>query len=448
MSGAGKVLIVDDEPNALKVLSAILSEEGYWVFEAPDGEVAVKTIETEDVDAVITDLKMPGKDGMYVFERVTESHPDLPVIFLTAYGTVESAVHAITRGAFYYFIKPPDYLKLKSIVSRAVEQRRLKREIRELRRKLSAERPVEGLIGKAPAVLKICDTVEAVKDSASSVIIYGETGTGKEVVARALHFTSARSAYPFVAVNCAALPGGLIESELFGFEKGAFTGAVSRKIGKFEEASGGTLFLDEIAELDMGLQAKLLRVVQESEVVRLGGNKSIKVDVRLISSTNRDLKTEVGEGRFREDLFYRLNVIEIEVPPLRERREDIPLLVSEFLKEYCRRENKVISVSDDVLSIFSRYEWPGNVRELKNVVERAVVLAKGRVITSRDLPQKLLPAPVEGDPVPPQQTLRHLEEQAVREALKTCEGNKSRAAGLLGISRKAFYKRLRDMRIE
>ncbi|HDL21334.1 MAG TPA: sigma-54-dependent Fis family transcriptional regulator [Nitrospirae bacterium] len=440
----GRVLIVDDEPNAIKVLSAILSEAGYDVLQAKDVRNAIGRIhDNEDVDAIITDLKMPNTDGMQFFQYISENHPDIPVIFLTAYGTVESAVYAMTNGAFYYFIKPPDYPKLKSILARAIEQHRLKRELERLRKRLSEEHNPHRITGKTLEMSRILGTLKAVKDSETSVLICGETGTGKELVAKALHYSSIRHDKPFIVVNCAAIPRELIESELFGYEKGAFTGAVVLRIGKFEEASGGTLFLDEIGELEPSLQVKLLRVLQEREIERIGASRKIKVKFRLVSSTNRDLKREIEAGNFREDLFYRINVLQIDIPPLRERKDDIPLLVTEFLNESCLREKKVLTVSDEVMSMFKSYSWPGNVRQLKNVIERAVVLARGDRIMPGELPEEFLSFKKQIS-VKTLKTLKELERQAVREALHECNGNKSKAAKILGISRKAFYKRLKD----
>lgn len=445
MNNKGRVLIVDDEINAIKVLSAIISDAGYKVITSLNVEKAIKIIPQKDIDVVITDLKMPGKDGMQLFEYIAEKHPDIPVIFLTAYGTVESAVYAMTRGAFYYFIKPPDYLKLKSMLAKALEQRFLKKEIEILRKRLSAEENHGTIIANHPKMLKILDTIEAIKNSASSVLIFGETGTGKELIAKTLHCTSVRRDKPFIAVNCAAIPRELLESELFGSEKGAFTGAYSRRIGKVEEASGGTLFLDEIGELELALQAKLLRVLQENEIERLGSNKKIKVNFRLISSTNRDLKKAVESGNFREDLFYRINVIQLDLPPLREKAADIPLLVSAFVKEFCIREKKTLTVSDEVMEIFQNCNWPGNTRQLKNVIERAVVLAKGDMITLKELPEEFtLKGKTE---TPLNKTLKDLEIQAIKNALNECEGNKSKSAKMLGISRKAFYKRLKECQL-
>jgi DNA-binding NtrC family response regulator len=440
----GNILIVDDEPNAIKVLSAILTEENYRVFESTDVDKAIGMMSKNDIDTVITDLKMPGRDGMQFFEYLSGNHPDVPVIFLTAYGTVESAVSAISLGAFYYFIKPPDYLKLKSILARAVEQRCMKKEIESLKRRLSEGNGRCRIIGNTPEMRKILETIEAVKDSTSSVFISGETGTGKEVVARALHYRSNKREAPFVTVNCAAIPKELMESELFGYEKGAFTGAMGRRIGKFEEASGGTIFLDEIGEMDLSLQAKLLRVLQEREIERLGSNKKIKVEFRLLCSTNRDLTKEVSSGNFREDLFYRINVVEIRVPPLRERKDDMPLLVSDFVNEFCAREKKTVKLSDQAMSVFLNYQWPGNIRQLRNVIERAVVLCRERKITCKELPEEFLALKKQRMIHSSLITLKDIEREAVKEAILGCNGNKSKAARMLGISRKAFYKRLSE----
>ena len=439
----GHVLVVDDEPNARKVLSAILSEEGYRVSESYNARSAIDLINRENIDTIITDLKMTGGDGMQLFDYVVKNRPEIPVIFLTAYGTVESAVQAITRGAFYYFIKPPDYMKLKGIISRAVEQRRLKLELEILKKKLTKS-DNRRLIGKTPEIFKLLDIIKSVKDSGSSVLIYGETGTGKELAARLLHGESNRKEFPFVAVNCAAIPHDLLESELFGYEKGAFTGASFSRTGRIEEAAGGTLFLDEIGEMDMPLQAKLLRVLQEREIERLGSSRKIRVDFRLLSSTNRELAKDVQEGKFREDLYYRINVVEIKMPPLRERRDDIPLLTAEFLNEFCAKENKTIRFSDEVMQTFQKYHWPGNIRQLRNIIERAVVLSQKELVTPRELPEDFIHLKRRAGMLTQVKTLKELEIQAIRNALAQCRGNKSRAAKMLGISRKAFYKKLMD----
>jgi DNA-binding NtrC family response regulator len=443
------VLVVDDEPNAIRVLSVILRADGYHVLESSDVDSAISIISREDVDAIVTDLKMPNKDGFELFNYVSEHHPDLPLVFLTAYGNVESAVNAMRSGAYYYFIKPPDYMKLKQVLAKAIEQSWVKKQFEELKKQNSNTSQTKILfpvIGKTPLMTKIIKTIGTVRDTDSSILIQGETGTGKEIIAYNLHYGSKREKKPFVAVNCAAIPRELIESELFGYEKGAFTGATMTRAGKFEEATDGTIFLDEIGELDISVQAKLLRVLQEREVERLGSNKRFKVNFRLVSSTNRDLKREVEEGRFREDLYYRINVIRIEVPPLRERRQDIALFAAEFLNSFSIRENRPFSLSDDALDSLSRYEWPGNVRQLKNVIESAVVLAKEARITVHELPeefhsrlQKMKSS--DKDAVKP---LKVLERQAISDALHLYGGNISKAARQLGISRKTFYKRLKE----
>jgi DNA-binding NtrC family response regulator len=439
-----KVLIVDDEPNAVRVLSMILQEEGYCVLGASDVDSAISVIRDQDVDAVVTDLKMPAKDGFQLFKYVSEHYPDMPVMFLTAYGTVESAVDAMRSGAYYYFIKPPDYPQLKNVLARAIEQHAAKKAFADLKKKTSLGNSISPIIGKTPAMIDIIKTIETVKDTESSVLILGETGTGKEVIASNLHYLGKRFNKPFVALNCAAIPRELMESELFGYEKGAFTGATASRAGKFEEATEGTIFLDEIGELELSVQAKLLRVLQEREVERLGSNKRFKTNFRLISSTNRNLKNEVRDGRFREDLYYRINVIQIEVPPLRERKPDIPLLAAEFLDGFSVRAGKSFTLADDVKEVFLNFDWPGNTRQLRNAIERAVVLTKNDQITVRELPEefhvlyKKIKAPGTT------KTLKVIEKQAIKDALIMCSGNVSKAARQLGISRKTFYKRLKE----
>lgn len=445
MSSKGDILIVDDEPNALKVLSAILTEDGYKVLESADAESAEQLIYSVPVDAVITDLKMPGKDGMCLFESLSKSYPEIPVIFLTAYGTIESAVSAMMRGAFYYFMKPPDYSTLKMVLAKAVEQKGSKPDCARPQEQPRG-RNLFNIIGESAEIGRVFETIEAVKDSSSNVLICGETGTGKELIARALHGYGSRCSQPFVAVNCAAIPRELIEAELFGCEKGAFTGAVTRRIGKFEEAAGGVAFLDELGELDLSMQAKLLRVLQEREIERIGSNRKIKVGFRLISATNSDLSEKVKNGQFREDLFYRINVIEVKVPALRERKSDIRPLAEAFLSEFCAREKKQLEMSEEVLAAFNEYSWPGNVRQLRNVVERAVVLAATKTITLSALPGEMRSFSGETRPTDSGKTLRELELRAIKDALLKCNGNKSKAAKMLNISRKAFYKRLNDDR--
>ncbi len=434
----GEILIVDDEPNAIKVLSAILSEEGYYVEGAYNVERALEILKQKDFDCIITDLRMPDKDGMVLFEQINLHYPHIPVIFLTAYGTVEHAVSALQLGAFYYFIKPPDYTKLKQILTKAIEEKRLRSSL------FSIKYEEYGIVGESKEIKKVLSLIDSIKNSSCNVLISGETGTGKELVARMLHYTSCRKIKPFIVVNCAAIPKELLESELFGHERGAFTGAVSRRIGRFEEVSSGTLLLDEIGELDLPLQAKLLRVLQEKEIERLGSNKKIKVDFRLICSTNRDLEVEVKKGNFREDLYYRINVFQIKLPPLRDRKEDIPLLADFFLKQFSCREKKKLSFSKEVLDIFEKFRWPGNVRQLKNIIERAVVLARGREITTKELPPEIVNTQYD-EKAKKISSLKDLELLAIKDTLIKCNGNKSKAARMLGISRKTLYKRLNEL---
>ncbi len=444
------VLIVDDEPNARKVLSAILREVPYSIFQAEDVDSAIDIVRTEDVDAVVTDLKMPGKDGVYLFNYLRTNNPDVPVIFLTAFGTVDSAVTAMTEGAFFYFIKPPDYVKLKAVLTKAVEQKRLKNEISTLRSQLESTYRFSSIVGKSPGMENVFRMVEAIKDSSTNVLIVGETGTGKELFANAIHFTSHRHYRPFVPINCAAVPRELLEAEFFGYEKGAFTGAVSKRIGKFEEANSGTLFVDEIGELELSLQAKMLRAIQEKEIDRIGGSKKRKIDIRLIASTNRDLAKEVKDKRFRADLYYRLNVVQIKLPPLRERMSDIPLLVTHFLDKFSQRENKrVSSISPEVMTAFLNYSWPGNLRELENVIESAVVLSKKDNIGIRSISDEIKKEAMNGTvTVDTFKPLKEQELETVMRAIDAFNGNKSKAAKALGITRKALYNRLKQVNMK
>ncbi len=443
----GNVLIVDDEPNVSKVLSAILSQDGYKVAESRNGKEALQVIPKLHPDLIVCDLKMPEMDGMQLFERLQNSNSNIPFIFLTAFGSIESAVSAMASGAYHFFAKPTDYSKLKEVIGKAVVGHRA-----------AGEHPTQamhigddpsGLIfGKSPSMLNLLQIVDEVKDSVSNVLITGETGTGKELIAKTLHHGSCRKDKPFQAVNCAAIPRDLMETEFFGNEKGSYTGATSRRIGKFEEAAGGTVLLDEIGELPLPLQAKLLRVIQEREIERIGSNRKIKVDFRLLASTNRNLKSLVEKGNFREDLFYRINVIHLVIPPLRERREDIPVLVNHFVRVFAERENKRLSVSDEVVRMLMGYPWPGNVRQLKNAIERAVVLARGGLITKKEFTPEFQTAKnkfhtQKQELIP----LRELGINAVRNSLIVCDGNRSKAARLLGISRKAFYRRLNELGI-
>jgi DNA-binding NtrC family response regulator len=440
----GRVLIIDSEQTSLTILSAILEADGFWVCQVNGIDRAITVLDNEIIDTIITEMKMPGKTGLDLLCHVKSQHPHIPIIFLTAYGTIEAAVNAMTSGAYHYFVKPPDYQQLKIVLARAAEQGRLKREVARMRKRHEQEFKSSMLLGKSLEMQRIFDMVQSVKDSSSSVLICGETGTGKELIARLLHFSSKRSHMPFVAVNCAAIPRDLIEAELFGHEKGAFTGAIQRRVGRIEAAGGGTLFLDEISELDIAVQSKLLRVLQEKEFSRLGDNSSIQVDFRLITSTNQVLAEEIEKGKFRKDLFYRLNVVCINVPPLRERKEDIQQLMQTFMDEFCSREEKVLYFKSDVLKALKGYSWPGNVRELKNVIEGVVALAKRRNVTIDDLPEAISVDRVSLVSEGSVRTLKELEASTIQDVLLQCDGNKSRVAKLLGISRKTLYKRISE----
>ncbi len=381
------ILIVDDDELVLESLRLVLREAGYKVKSTSSPEKALAVLEKENVDLVITDLKMPTMSGIELLERIKQRKPDCPVIMITAYATVETAVEAMKKGAIDYIMKPFSADELELVVNRVFEEKKVKEENARLKDILRdmVKGDEDLLVGDHPKMKELKGLIEKIAPTDATVLIMGESGTGKELVARMIHSLSSRRAGPYVRMNCAAIPDGLIESELFGFERGAFTGAVQSRRGKFELASGGTILLDEIGEMPLHLQAKLLRVLQEGEVDKLGG-KTISVDVRVIATTNRDLQKEVAEGRFREDLFYRLSVVPICLPPLRERREDIPALVHHFIKRYSRRIGKKIGgIEDKAMEILMNYNWPGNVRELENCIYRAVILCSGNVIREEDI---------------------------------------------------------------
>jgi DNA-binding NtrC family response regulator len=450
--GTETVLLVDDKPNNLEVLSALLRQEGYEVRVARSGDEALAEVRGITPDAIITDLKMPKMDGLEFFQAVRAVDPDIPTIFITAFGTVESAVAAMKLGAYDYLGKPLDHEKLTLILRRALDQRRIARENRDLKAALRARQAFDRIVGSSPKMQRLLQLVETVSASHATVLLQGESGTGKELVARAIHEASSRRDQRLVVVNCSALSESLLESELFGHEKGAFTGATARKRGWFEVADGGTLFLDEIGDVPAHLQVRLLRVLQEREFERVGGTDPIRVDFRLVAATNRDLKGEVAAGRFREDLFYRLSVISLRVPPLRERREDIPLLVRYLLQKCGQREGKQIaSVSREVMDRLVQYPWPGNVRELENAIERAVVVAPADRLTVEMLPEEIQewsqaePPPSRS---PEEFTFEEMERFLIEKALERSGGNKSQAARLLNIHRRSIYNRLKKYGIE
>ncbi len=439
------ILIVDDEKNTRDGLAWSLEGEQYDCLRAEDGKPALETIRERDVDLVLTDLKMPGMDGLTLMRHVREEAPETEVIILTGHGTVESAVEAMKEGAFHYLIKPVNLDELSQTVSRALKQRDLQEENRELREQLNERHGFDNIIGQSEAMRRVFDRVEQVAPTRASVLLVGESGTGKEVIAGAIHHNSNRKNKRFIKLNCGALTTTLLESELFGHEAGAFTDARRQKIGRFEMADGGTLFLDEITETAPEFQVKLLRVLQEQEFERVGGTETIKVDVRVVAATNQDIEKAVAEGRFREDLYYRLNVVKIEVPPLRERREDIPLLVDAFLGELCEQNGKErMGVSPKAMDALAHYEWPGNVRQLRNVIEGMVVLSSGQELGVKNLPEDVREseAPKKRLQLKVGASLADMEREMIRATLEETEGNRAAAARILGVGRKTLYRKL------
>src|SRR5256885_9540807 len=446
MSDPATLLIADDDPGLRESLERTLTREGFRVILASDGGGALERLQGGGIDLVVTDLKMPGLTGIEVLRAAKAIAPDVDVILLTAFGTVEEAVKAMKDGAYDFLTKPFRREQLLKLISKALERRDLIEQNRALKKQLEDLRAKGQVIGSSPAFRRMMTLVEQVADSSATVLIQGESGAGKELVASTIHRSSPRSRGPFVAVNCAALPETLLESELFGYEKGAFTGAAGRKEGRFELADGGTLFLDEVSDLSLVTQPKILRVLQEGEFDRLGGTHTIKVDVRLVAASNQDLVQMVKERRFREDLFYRLNVITVHVPPLRERREDIPMLAQHFLRVYAAKNNRRLDgLTDDALKRLEAWAWPGNVRELENVIERGVVLARGTQVDIADLPPEIagatpLPEGVVSvrNGTPPAQ----VEQRLLDATLAATGGNKTLAAKLLGIDVRTVARKL------
>ena len=439
----GRILIVDDESNARAALSEILDEEGYATETAADGFKALGKLEEFGPDVILTDLKMPGLDGIAFMEKARTAAPGAVFVVMTAFGTISSAVDAMRKGAENYLLKPLDPGALGAVVERAMEKAKLLQETQRLRDRLRERNAFSHIVSSDPKMNGVLELVGQVGPSRASVLITGESGTGKELIAEAIHLASPRAKAPFVRLHCAALSESLLESELFGHERGAFTGAVGRRDGRFKAADGGTLFLDEIGEVSPAVQVKLLRFLQEKTFERVGGNETLKVDVRVIAATNRDLGAEIKKGTFREDLFYRLNVVTIELPPLRERKGDIPALASFFLRRYAAENGKHIdTLSDDALATLREYTWPGNVRELENAVERAVVLCDGPVVQKSHLPSSVVPAEDRGAAPPiPGTTIADLERYAILKTLEACGGSTSKAATVLGVSpRKIQYK--------
>ncbi|MDH3200321.1 MAG: sigma-54 dependent transcriptional regulator [Myxococcales bacterium] len=459
MTETKQVLVADDEDNLRRVLKAQLQHDGYEVHTVADGESVLRALDEHHIDVLITDLRMPKLDGMRVLEAVSSRFPRLPVIMITAHGTVDTAVEALKLGAFDYVTKPFDQTEFRNVVHKAARTRELSQA------HVSGDPNERGryrIIGQSPPMREVYDVIEKVADTPSTVLITGESGTGKELIARALHENSARKDKPFVSVNCAAIPPDLLESELFGYEKGAFTGAVTSKPGRFELANGGTLFLDEIAEIPVSMQVKLLRAIQEQEFERVGGIKTITVDSRLIAATNRDLKEQIAEGRFREDLYYRLNVVHVHLPPLRARPSDIPLLLDHFVRQFNRKlDRSVTGFDDDALRSLLRHDWPGNIRELENVVERCMIFAEDGEVGAQYLTQEvrdadgdaMMPSGTGLDVAPGETGLKEavreatlkLEREFISRALERTGGNVTHTARLLKISRKSLQNKMKEL---
>lgn len=447
------LLIVDDEKNTREGLRNALDAD-FEVYVAPDSDGALATLESVPVDVVLTDLRLGGDDGMSLIERIVKKANPPICIMMTAYGSVDTAVEAMKRGAYDFVTKPVNIDRLEILIKRALRERNTSRENKELRSKVQNQFRVDGMIGRSPAMVEVFDTIKQVAPSRATVLVQGESGTGKELAAHAIHELSSRSKEKFVAVHCASLTPELLASELFGHEKGAFTGAFERRIGRFEQAKGGTLFLDEIGEIDLTTQVKILRVLGERTFERVGGGETLSADVRLIAATNKDLSKLVAEGKFRDDLFFRLHVVPITMPPLRDRKVDIPLLVDAFLGETALENGKPHrELTPEAMQQILEYDWPGNVRELRAAVEHGVVMASGSQITLRDLPATLrAPKSQLAVPIPPSVhssglNLRDTETLLILRALDDCRGNRSEAAKKLGISRRTLHRRLRELNL-
>jgi two-component system response regulator HydG len=445
MSGRAKILAVDDDGMMREALHDTLAAEGYAVQAVESAIHALAELERQEVDLVLADLSMPRVSGLELLDRVKRAWPATEVIVITGQGSIATAVDAIKRGAYHYVTKPFTADEILHLVAQALERRRLVHRKERLEEELSLARGVHQLVGQSDPLQRIRQIIQTAAGSEATVLIQGESGTGKEIIANAIHAQSKRARGPLVKMNCAAVPDTLLESELFGHEKGAFTGADRRRLGRFEQAEAGTLFLDEICEMHPRLQAKFLRALQEREIERLGGGQTIPVDVRIIAATNRDLRKALEDGVLREDLYYRLNVILLRVPPLRERMDDVPMLAMHFLRKYAAREGVATAgFTDEALQILLSYSWPGNVRELENAVERAVVLGRGPEVRAPDLPPQVHRRTDEPRPlIPAHLTLEEIEKLAIAQALRLTGGNKSEAAERLGIHRTSLYDKLR-----
>jgi DNA-binding NtrC family response regulator len=442
-----KVLVVDDDSLMKDFLKEALGRSDYSVDSASTGEEALEKIKDKDYDLILSDIRMPSMSGMEVLKATKEYLPCAKVVMMTAYGTVENAVEAMKLGAFDYVMKPFSADEIELVLKRALEHKRLLEENRLLRREVEGKYGFHNIVGKTPQMQRVFELVEVVADTKATVLITGESGTGKELIAKAIHYNSPRRDGPFIKINCAGLPEGLVESELFGHEKGAFTGAIRKSRGRFELADGGTLLLDEVSEISSGLQAKLLRVLQEREFERVGSAQTIQVDVRVISTSNRNLREQIEKGEFREDLFYRLNVIPMHISPLRERKEDIPILAEHFLKKYNLENNRSIEgISQKVYEMFSEYPWPGNVRELENYMERAVVTSKGKILALGDFPKEIAFGKTDLAPgvIGVGCSIYEAERRLILKTLEAEGGNRTKAAEILGISTRTLRNKLQE----
>jgi two-component system response regulator HydG len=445
------ILVVDDDRTGRETLAEAVEEMGYRALSAATGAEAIEVVRQSEIDIVLTDLKMPGMDGLDVLSRVKRIRPDAFVILVTAFATVDTAIAAMKKGAYDYVMKPIDLGELRVLLERAVNSRDLLIENDQLRDQLGEKYDVSNIIGNSPKMKAVYEKIRQVADTRAVVLITGESGTGKELVANAIHTNSSRRDQPFIKVNCAALPETLLESELFGHERGAFTGALEQRKGRFELADGGTLFLDEIGDLSPGTQAKLLRVLQSFDFERVGGTQTLHVDVRIIAATNADLAARVEEGRLRDDLYYRLRVVPIELPPLRDRAEDIPLLVQHFVQLYAERHGKEIrGVSAEAMNVLTVYPWPGNVRELQNCIESMIVMSSDPMLGGELLPDELQQTTVASNAAgfPIGLSMRQIEEKAIRETLASVGGDRKRAAAILGISLRTLHRRINEYGID
>jgi two-component system response regulator HydG len=446
------IMVVDDDPAHRTTLQTIIRSWGYFVEVADDGSKAVEKVKERPFDLILMDVRMTVMSGIEALKLIKEYNPAIPILIMTAYSSIESAVEALKAGAYDYLTKPLDFEVLKLSIEKARDHMGLKTENKALKEKLRSEFDLKNIIGKSRPMKEMIDMVAMISPSEATVMITGESGTGKELIARSIHYNSPRKDHPLVIVNCAALTETLLESELFGHEKGAFTGADKRREGRFAQANKGTIFLDEIGEMSPMMQAKLLRVIQEREIQRVGSDNTVKVDVRILAATNRNLEDDVTDGKFREDLYYRLNVVTVDAPPLRDRRDDIPLLAQHFLEKYSQKNRKPVQgFSPTAMDILLKYNWPGNVRELENAVERSVILLNGDYITEKELPLNLtksyseesdwvLAQPADTAPRP----LEEIEKEAILAALDASGGNKSDAARKLGINRKTLHMKLKS----